>query len=224
MGYEDIDLIKSQEEDYLRLCKKYKKEPQYSGPEEHRHLDVLGGLAQELKLKESRERRRKGKEFPEIEVKLPIDQETIVRLEEILGPAKWKLQENVIYQTPQGIIRFRKEGHGTMLEGYQITLTIKGKNLRGKYNQRSEIERSIEDSLFEEVLCEAEKGGAIIYQKRRASYDSGNCTICLDDLNGKYFVEIEGQKKDIEKNISRLGLKGIKTEKRSYDQIVGGRK
>ena len=224
MGYEDLGGIEEDEKNYLKLCKRYGEKPEYHGPKGHKTLDLLGATAQKLKLKEKREQLRKGKEFPEIEVKLPVDKETIIRLEKILGPAKWKLQENVIYRTPQGIIRFRKEGHGTRLKGYQTTLTIKGKNSVGQYNQRSEIERSIDDSLFEEVLCEAEKGGAVIYSKKRASYDSGNCIICLDNLDGKYFVEIEGQKRDIAKNISKLGLSGIKTEKRSYDEIVGGKK
>ena len=224
MGYEDTDWLKYDEESYLELCRKYGEKPEYFGPRGHESLDLLGATAQRLKLKETRESLRTRKEFPEIEVKLPVDKKTIERLEKILGPAKWKLQENVVYRTPQGIIRFRKEGHGTRLEGYRTTITIKGKNSGGRYNQRSEIEQGIDDSLFEEVLCEAEKGGAIIYSKKRASYDSGDCTICLDDLAGKYFVEIEGPKKDILINISKLGLSGIKTEKRSYDRIVGGRK
>jgi adenylate cyclase class IV len=224
MGYEDLDGIEEDEKFYLKLCKKYGENPEYHGPKGHRTLDLLGATAQRLKLREGRERRRKRGQTLEIEVKLPVDQETITRLEEILGPANWKLQENVVYQTPQGIIRFRKEGHGTRLEGYKTTITIKGKNSEGRYNQRSEIEQSIDDSLFEEVLCEAEKGGAIIYSKQRANYDFGNCTICLDNLDGKYFVEIEGTRKDITRNISKFGLKGIKTEKRSYDEIVGGRR
>lgn len=224
MGYEDVGGIEEDEKVYLKLCKKYGEKPEYHGPKGHKTLDLLGATAQRLKLKEIRENLRKGREHPEIEVKLPIEKETITRLEEILGPANWKLQENVIYRTPRGIIRFRKEGHGTRLEGYKTTMTIKGENSKGRYNQRSEIEQDIEDSLFEEVLCEAEKGGAIIYSKKRASYNFGNCTVCLDNLNGKYFVEIEGERENIAKNISKLGLEGIETEKRSYDEIVGGRR
>lgn len=202
--------------DYLELCRRFGEKPVYS--RDHSGPECYGAHARKLELRAERERRKAmGEKTPiETEIKLPVSEETIFGLEKKLGRADWRTQENIIYQTSTGFVRLRTDGDKT-------TLTIKGKNSKGKYNQRTETECAIPRDFFYKILETAKKERAIVYEKQRASYFQGDCDICLDNLDGRYFVEIEGTRKDIARNISRLGLRGIKTEKRSYDEIVGGK-
>ena len=149
----------------------------------------------------------------ETEVKLPVDEKTICFLEKILGKAVWVRQENLVCTTATGMIRFRREGGKTIL-------TLKGKTILGKYNQRPEIECEIPGEFFARIskFCPCE---TTYYEKLRASYSFGKCTVCLDKIDNKYFVEIEGKEKDITANIARLQLQGILNEKRSYTELFG---
>jgi adenylate cyclase class IV len=207
---------------YEALCARFEERIIYSNGS----ADCYGVHAKKLKERARREdeaTRRGGsaeslENHVEVEVKLPVDEKTLCWLEKKLNRVgrgtPWVFQQNVIYRTDKGFVRFRKE------EGC-AKLTIKGKNSGGRYNQRTEIESDIDVKLFESVLKSAEQDGAIVYSKRRATYFEDRCTICLDDLGGKYFVEIEGERANIDKNIARLGLEGIPTEKKDYAQIVG---
>jgi len=154
----------------------------------------------------------------EIEVKLLINKDVIKRLEKKLGCfggiSKWKKQENIVYRTENGFIRFRREDEA-------VTLTIKGKRLPGEYNERSEIEREIPIDFFDYVLKYV-SNDAVVYEKQRASYNYNGCVVCLDNLNGQYFVEIEGTRELIDKNIVNLRLKEFPKIKKDYAQIVAG--
>lgn len=149
----------------------------------------------------------------EVEVKIPVDEKIICRLEKFLGKAEWVRQENIIYKNENGFVRFRREGDKTIL-------TLKGKSLSGKYNTRPEIECEIPQGFFSAV-SDFKSSGAVYYTKLRASYSLRDCTICLDKLEEKYFVEIEGEEKDITQNIEFLGLEGFPVEKRSYTELFG---
>jgi adenylate cyclase class IV len=200
---------------YRRLCGRFGESPKFKGQD----LDCYGVHAKKLELRVKREGAKNsgGKTPIETEVKLPVDEKTLYWLEKELNKSwestPWVRQENVIYRTQEGFVRFRRENGKT-------TLTVKGKNSGGRYNQRTESECAIPVDFFENVLRTAVAEGAVVYEKMRATYFEGDCTICLDNLSGRYFVEIEGTKRDIDRNISRLKLGGIPTEKRDYAEIV----
>lgn len=153
----------------------------------------------------------------EVEVKLLVNEDVIYRLEKelrnLLGESKWKRQENIVFRDSEGFARFRRESG-------VVTFTRKGKRMRGKdYNCRSEVEFYAPARLFDEIAQIGIKG-AIVYEKLRATYQRANCVVCLDNLYGKYFVEIEGAKKDIQRNIKDLCLTDLPHETKDYAQIV----
>ncbi|MEI7719178.1 MAG: CYTH domain-containing protein [archaeon] len=152
----------------------------------------------------------------EVEIKLKVDEKEIVLLIGKLGKADWIRQENIIFRTSEGFVRFRREGG-------KAILTIKGKGLPGDYNERPEVECRLPLAFFDQVL-NSMPSGAIIYEKQRASYNYGGCTVCLDNLGGQYFVEIEGEKEKIDINIVGLQLGGFQRLKEDYAQIVSGAK
>ena len=148
----------------------------------------------------------------EVETKLKVDEKEIILLISKLGKANWIEQENIIYRTAEGFVRLRRE------DG-EVTLTIKGKRLPGEYNERPEVECGLPLAFFDQVLKSA-SDGAVVYEKQRASFNYNGCIVCLDNLNGQYFVEIEGTKDLIDKSIQSLRLGDFPNVKEDYAQIV----
>lgn len=152
----------------------------------------------------------------ETEVKIRVDEKTFYEISGKYGNPESLLQKNVIYKFENGLLRMRSEGGKTFL-------TAKGKRLDDKFNSREEIETELPAEFFSEF----EKlglGNPTYYEKSRASFRLQNCTICLDDLNGRYFVEIEGDEEEIIENMNMLGLQDHPREKRSYLEIINGDK
>ena len=213
-----ISAIYDDRERYTSLCEKFGEKVRWN---KNSDPDCYGLHAKKLEKRAENERKRaEGKSVSiETEVKLRVNEDVICRLEKELGRPwredNWKRQENVIYRTGEGFVRVRRE------DG-EVTLTIKGKRLPGDYNERPEVECGLPLAFFDQVLKSA-SDGAIIYEKKRASYDYNGCTVCLDNLKGQYFVEIEGEKDRIDKNIVSLRLEGFPRLKEDYAQIVSGR-
>ena len=135
-------------------------------------------------------------------------------------------QKSFIYDLKNGFLRIRNEPG-------KAVLTFKGKrNLKDKLNCREELNfefsqheydyiphlKKLVDLLgFKETLS---------YTKKRVDYTAdlyklNTCQIFLDSLpNGQQYIEIEGSKENIYKNIEALGLKGRPIEKRSYQEIL----
>jgi adenylate cyclase class IV len=200
---------------YTDLCEKFGEKVRWN---RNSDPDCYGIHAKKLEKRAENERKKaEGKEVPiEIEVKLRVNEDVICRLEKELGHSwggnKWERQENIIYRNKEGFVRFRRE------DG-EVKLTIKGKRLPGKYNERPEVECDLPRDFFDQVL----KSGcddAVIYEKQRASYDYQGCIICLDNLGGQYFVEIEGSRSLIDKNIQSLRLQEYPLVEKDYAQIV----
>jgi len=205
---------------YESLCSKYGENVRHSS---NGNPDCYGAHARKLEKRAEREEAEKsGKKVPiETEVKLRVNEDVICRLEKELGNSwdddKWERQENIIYRTGDGIIRFRKESG-------EVTLTIKGKRAaNSKYNERPEVECSLPRDFFDKVLNSG-CSEAVVYEKQRATYENLGCEICLDRLGEQYFVEIEGTKERIDKNIRELRLTNFLLETRDYAQIVSGKK
>lgn len=202
-------------DEYVSLCEKYGHKVRYDSND---NPDCYGVHAGKLERREQdEEESKKGKKVPiETEVKLRVNEDVICRLEKELGKPhvnySWVRQENIIYRNENGFVRFRREGG-------DITLTIKGKRLPGKYNERPEVECGLPKDFFDKVLSSG-CVGAVVYEKKRASFDYNGCTVCLDNLSGQYFVEIEGTKDKIKKNIANLRLQKYPLITEDYAQIV----
>jgi adenylate cyclase class IV len=202
-------------DNYVSLCAKYGHKVRSS---ENGSPDCYGAHAKKLERREKGEvEKKKGNGVPiETEVKLRVNEDVICRLEKELGctwkSPSWERQENIIYRSGEGFVRFRRERG-------EVTLTIKGKRLPGKYNERPEIECELPREFFDQIW-KSKETGAVVYEKQRASFDYNGCTVCLDNLYGKYFVEIEGKRDRIEKSIVGLRLKGFPRVRKDYAQIV----
>jgi len=212
-----ISAIADDMDEYVSLCEKYGHKVRR---DENGNPDCYGVHAKKLERREKEgEDKKKGKDVPiETEVKLRVNEDVICRLEKELGRSwkrtPWERQENIIYRTGESFVRFRREKGN-------VTLTIKGKRLPGEYNERPEAECELPTHFFNDVLSTGAIG-AIIYEKQRASFDYNGCIVCLDNLDGKYFVEIEGSKDGIEKSLSSLRLTSFPIETKDYAQIVQG--
>lgn len=211
-----ISAIHDDMSEYVRLCQAFGQDIKYDS---NGNPDCYSVHARKLERRAEREEsKKKGKDVPlETEVKLRVNEDVICRLEKELGApweeTHWLRQENIIYRTTEGFVRVRRESG-------EVTLTIKGKRLLGEYNERPEVECKLPKNFFDAVV--KSNSGALVYEKKRASFDHYGCTVCLDNLYGQYFVEIEGAKELIEKNIASLRLDDFPRIKIDYAQIVQG--
>jgi adenylate cyclase class 2 len=89
--------------------------------------------------------------------------------------------------------------------------------------RRREIELQVGD--FDTCLRLVEALGyriVFIYEKYRTTYVCGNCKVMLDELPMGDFVEIEGDRTEIEDLAGRLGLKWQCAIPRSYHALFDG--
>ncbi len=145
-----------------------------------------------------------------------MDEKIFYEISGKYGNPESLLQKNVIYKFDNGLLRVRSENGKSFL-------TAKGKRLDDKFNSRPEIESELPADFFSQFESLG-LGSPIYYEKYRASFTLNDCTICLDNLDGRYFVEIEGNEKEIIKNMTVLGLQDLPREKRSYLEIIKDKK
>lgn len=111
------------------------------------------------------------------------------------------------------------------IENLKYTLTIKkpiaSENLL-KYNYENEIE--VDDSISK-VLEFLEFREVFSYKKDRTNISMNNCIVSFDKFDSNdFYVEIEGDDKNIWIVIKKLGLENLEIEKKSYLEIFGGLK
>ena len=130
----------------------------------------------------------------ETEVKIVLKKEKVAEIYAIIGNPDWNLQRNFIFNLEKGFLRLRYEQE-------KAFLTVKGERKDEEYNSRPETESEIPLELFNSLSkVRGNSDYPVYYEKLRASAKFGKCTVCLDNLNGNYFVEIEGNEGDIRKN------------------------
>jgi predicted adenylyl cyclase CyaB len=151
----------------------------------------------------------------ETEAKIKITKEEISELIKKLGEPNFLIQENILYEISKGFVRIRKENGKTIL-------TLK-KSAKGSFNSRTEIEFEVNSSTekLQEFFSSLGLSNPFFYKKERANFRLNNCVVSLDLLHtGEYYIEIEGDPIDIEKNLKELGLKGYPLETKSYFEIL----
>lgn len=151
----------------------------------------------------------------ETEVKIEINKEILERIVLLLGQPEFFIQENWIYSLSNGFLRVR-------LEKGIFLLTFKGiRKKDNPFNCREEIELKVGSS---EILTILERLGLVQelnYKKKRANFKVNNCILSLDILPGnKKYIEIEGNKKEINDVLKLLKLNNSEIENRPYQEIL----
>lgn len=114
------------------------------------------------------------------------------------------------------LLRLRRDRRSYLT--YKDNTHVEGGALR-----RREIELLVDD--FDTCVRLVEALGyetVFIYEKFRATYSCGGCKVMLDELPLGHFVEIEGDRIEIEELAGRLGLKWECAIPRSYHALFGG--
>lgn len=151
----------------------------------------------------------------EIEIKIKVDDihRDIQKIHHLGATCinDFEFEDNLIFDFKEGTLKKR----GTVLRireyGGKHTITAKKKSKEehggsAPYKIRSEAETEVSDpaSLREIFQC---LGLRIVYryQKYRAQYRLGDLSICCDRTPIGDFLELEGNRKDIDEVASRLG-------------------
>lgn len=100
-------------------------------------------------------------------------------------------------------------------KNWYLTIKIKTKK-DSKYFERKEIEIPIDKKIGIEMLKILGFSKIEILHRRRQEWVKGNIYFCIDNFSFGKFLEIEGNKKDIEEMIKVLGLKNKERITKSY--------
>ncbi|MFA5084405.1 MAG: class IV adenylate cyclase [Candidatus Paceibacterota bacterium] len=156
----------------------------------------------------------------ETEVKIRLDEKGLAGIIKKLGKPEFFPQQNIFYQFPKGFLRIRGENGKTYI-------TLKGKNNSKEYNEREEIEFRVQTQSLSELRHLFGSLGMIEklhYEKQRANFRLNDCIVSIDLLpDGKTYIEIEGNREKITKNLRALDLIRYPRENRSYFEMLGGK-
>lgn len=157
----------------------------------------------------------------ETESKIRVNEKEFGKIIKILGKPEFFVQKNVIYELKNGFLRLR-------YEKAKIVITFKGKRKRRELNSRREIELCFRKYNWDKIKKFFEYLGfehPFIYHKKRANFSLNRCVVSIDLLpNKQSYIEVEGKKKDILKNLRVLGLSEQNIEKKSYLEILKNEK
>jgi len=170
----------------------------------------------------------------EIELKYRLDDPTAVRAR--LGACGAQriahvLETNRIFDTAER--KLLGSDCGLRLRTYRplgdggpagiATLTYKGPRTPGKTKVREELETPVTDpEATARILQRLGFNEVIVYEKRRESWQLGDCVVCLDELPKLgWFIEIEGPSHDaVETARKRLGLSGAAPLRETYVELA----
>ena len=147
----------------------------------------------------------------ETEVKIRIDNEDLVRITNLLGEPNFVSQKNIIYLLPKGYLRVRFENDNAIL-------TCKGERKKDLFKSRKEEEVIVDFNILNIIeMLGLER--RCVYLKKRADYSFCDCVISLDIIDEDFYIEIEGNEKNILCALKELSLNEKEMERRSYSEI-----
>jgi adenylate cyclase class 2 len=115
----------------------------------------------------------------------------------------------------RSVLRLRRVGNRAVLtykERFPTRSTIK--------HQR-EDETRVEDPKAMELILEAVGfSPALVYEKRRETWQLGKIEIVIDELPFGLFMEIEGPEQGIREVESKLAIKRLRSEPATYPQLA----
>jgi|GEM_PF-2180486 len=147
----------------------------------------------------------------------------------------WKPKEdqiNTFYRNGKDILRVRESSYfrNGSLRYKSVFLTCKTPSEdSSKYKSNNEKEIQFSSDYKRQILSVLDLLNLkqfFSYRKFRTDCNLENCVVSFDEIPdySRYFIEIEGEEKDISKVIGKLGLQDKQTEKRSYLEILSGDK
>lgn len=151
----------------------------------------------------------------ETEAKIKLNEKEFKRFVNLFNRPYFFNQENIIYETPEGFVRIRREKEKKII-------ALK-KSAEGEFNSRTEIEFETKSDLatLKEFFKNLNIAETLTYRKRRANIYWGGCTISLDIIRANdYYIEIEGEPSEIKKTIQKLNLQDHELETRPYLEIL----
>ena len=151
----------------------------------------------------------------EIEAKIKLTPEEFSKFVNKFNRPYFFIQENILYEIPNGFVRIRKEKEKKIL-------TLK-KSAEGDFNTREEIEFETRSDIttLKEFFKNLGLTENLSFRKRRANIYKNSCTISLDILrDNDYYIEIEGEPEEIRKTLRELNLQNHELEKRSYYELL----
>jgi len=109
-------------------------------------------------------------------------------------------------------------------KGEKSRMTLKidnNKKSSSKFKVRDELEIKIDDfNTTKRILESLGFRQWLKYFKNRSHWVLGKVKIEVDHLGEKFFIEIEGSKKDIEKTVTLLGLSWDQSTTKSYIDLI----
>lgn len=161
----------------------------------------------------------------EIELKFKVEEDYGVfksKIEKTGVKYRGKYQQTDIWlDTKDGRLRQERKGLRIRQQNGKATLTLKSKQVYGKFREAEELEVVIDD--FKKTFGIFGELGFEIYikiKKEREIWKLGDIEVCLDKVEDLgVFLELEGSKKGIEEAIKRLGLKTSARITKHYGEL-----
>lgn len=132
-------------------------------------------------------------------------------------------QEDILFEHP--LLKLAKNGIVLRLrkENSSNYLTWKGKDAGNqKYKIKKELEMQINDrETLLSILSSLGFRKNMQIRKTRHEFSRNNCKVCFDEVKGLgFFLEIEGQKKDIESFVGIFDLEKKARVTKGYAQLI----
>ena len=135
-----------------------------------------------------------------------------------------RLQDDTLYDTPDGSLRARSCALRLRRDGQQAIVTFKGRPEPGVMKVRPEIETSAGDAAKTAAIFEAlGYRVAFRYQKYREEFGDASCVAAIDETPVGVFVELEGEAARITALAEALGFTPAQYVTTSYAGLHGQR-
>ncbi|MBI2627016.1 MAG: class IV adenylate cyclase [Parcubacteria group bacterium] len=109
-------------------------------------------------------------------------------------------------------------------KGKESTITLKideNKKRPRKFKIREELQIKVDNiNIAKRILENLGFKQWLKYSKNRSHWSLGKIKVEVDHLGKKFFIEIEGSKKDIEKTAKLLGLSWTQSTTKSYIDLI----